>query len=195
MADSSTQSRDGERLVGSYVRANVLEPDEQIVWQGRPDPAVAGRTQSNMIMSGLGMLVFGSLFIAISLASDDRGWVAIAIPALGAVFVALGLWMISGSVHAAWLALNSYYFISDRRVVIVKAGRRPRIVTIGRGEISDFVIERQNLILRKSRTVLVTRGTRRTAARTEHVRSPRFYDGLWGIDDLAGAARAVEALL
>ena len=84
---------------------------------------------------------------------------------------------------------QTYYAITDRRILIVRAGRSITVDAIRASEISDYQREdftdgTSNIRLRHT-IVEGRRGRSRTTG---------FSDGLWGITDARAAAQAIEDL-
>ncbi|RVV98350.1 hypothetical protein EKE94_05340 [Mesobaculum littorinae] len=100
----------------------ILDPGEEILWQGRPDGAL-------VLSGGLGRSVFGLAFTAVSvlilreIAADGPPLAMLwALPFLG-----IGLYMLAG--RFAWDALrrrHTWYTLTDRRAFIATElfGRR-----------------------------------------------------------------------
>ena len=105
--------------------ANILDEDEQVLWQGRPAKPFVIRP------SDLALSLFGAVFLAfsvfwmamtLSMTGGDGGlWTLF--PLFGLPFVAVGLYMVAGRFfYDAWVRRRTVYTLTDRRAMIAKSG-------------------------------------------------------------------------
>ncbi len=190
--------RERDQKVLHYVQNSVLQPREKLVWKGRPNPLAAASV-------GLGLFFFGIFFFGFAIfwtagasaaawavrAADGQVFPLFAgvFPLFGVPFLAVGAWMVSGPVRNYLRAARSYYAITDKRILIITAGRGYTVRTIFADKINDY--ERTDNgdgsgSIRLKKTIINSgRGTRSSVV---------FADGLWGIADVKGAADAITAL-
>lgn len=102
--------------------APLLDPDEYILWQGRPDGGLHLKG-SNLLISGLGVgfIAFSFFWIAMAFSfpgtqSNPLGWL---FPMFGLPFVAVGLWLVFG-VHVVDVRKRrrSIYALTNKRALI-----------------------------------------------------------------------------
>lgn len=178
----SNQGRHFEAL--QYLETQVLLPGEKIVWKGRPDAKESAKV-------GLFKFFFGIFFFGFSIfwmyMAMDMGGGFFAL--FGIPFVAVGFWLVSGPARNYLKSARTYYAITDKRVIILTRGSGYSITTITPEEMTSF--QRTDLApgfgnIRLK--VTVHHGENGTSTTTE------FGDGLWGIQDVKGAADAVGKL-
>lgn len=171
-----------DQRILSYVHSDVLQPKEQLIWKGRPSPT------RSMAVAAL-KTIFGVFFfcgaVVMTVIANQHGMALFGVPLLLG-----GLWLVTVPVRLAMRARKTYYAITDKRVLIVKAGKRIKVITITSGDITDY--ERSD---RGDGTGDIR--LHRVAKKGPQVGSilvAEFEDGLWGVDDVKGAADAIAAL-
>ena len=191
-------NRERDQNVLQYVQNSVLQPREKLVWKGRPNPKKAASV-------GLGLFFFGIFFFGFAIfwtaGASAAAWAVTSaeghafplfagfFPLFGLPFLAVGAWMVSGPVRNYLRAARSYYAITDKRVLIITAGRNYKVNAVFADQINDY--ERADKgdgsgSIRLKKTIINSgRGTRSSVG---------FADGLWGIADVKGAADAIIAL-
>lgn len=174
---------DRDKVALDYVQNAILQPNENIVWKGRPNPLTCAAI-------GLFEFLFGVLFLAaaffIMVKASESG--AGAFLLFHVLPIAFGAWMVSTPARNYLRACQSYYAITNKRVLIITAGNTCKVNSIVAGEISDY--ERTDKSdssgsIRLRKTMRWNKGTQSSAS---------FADGLWGITDVKGAADAIAAL-
>ncbi len=179
---------DRDAAVLTYVENAVLNEGEEIVWRGRPSPGACARIQLSRTVAGVVFIIVGGAWTIFLI--NIQIWMAI--PGLvGLVFGA----KLSGHALANYLrAGRSYYAVTNKRILIITAGRSISVDSVTGSEI------------RKLRRVEKPDGAGNVSYRSttkvgrdhnDYIRtytSVGFKDGLWGVADVAGAARAIAAL-
>ncbi len=166
-----------------FLEGSVLRPGEAVAWKGRPDPRVAATAPSVVMPAvfGLPLLLFMGQVTLGALATSP------VVAFFGLPFAAGGAFLIARPLLFLRRARRSYYAITDRRVVVITAGRR--FEAASRPGIVEVIWRRRPF---------ATRGTirlgRDEALAADGFPLTRFDDALWGIEDLDGAKRAFEAL-
>ena len=178
----SRQNRDIEAL--HYLETQVLLPGEKIVWKGRPDARESAKV-------GLFRFFFGIFFFSFSLfwmymaTSMDGGLFAL----FGLPFVAVGFWLVSGPARNYLKSARTYYAITNQRVITLIRGKGYAINAITPDQMTDYKRTDQTAgfgSIRLKTTVHQDRNG--NSATTEYT------DGLWGIQDIKGAADAISKL-
>lgn len=168
--------------VQSYVENNVLTDGEEIAWQGRPDPMEAAKV-------GWLNALFGVLFLAFAVfwvvGASDSGWFAL----FGLPFVAVGLFMISRPARQYLNAGKTYYAVTNKRVLLLSAGKTFKVTSITPSEMTDY--EREDKVdgtgsIRLRKTI--------SHDREGPSSSVEPTDGLWGVADVKGASEAIARL-
>lgn len=180
LIDDVQQARD--RAILDYVQTAVLQPDEAIRWKGRPSPAACARLA--LVKSFFGLFFFGFACFWTFMASAGGLFALFGLP-----FIGVGGWLICLPLLHYRRAFHTYYAITDRRVLIVTARTRFRINAVVASEISDY--ERED---KGDGSGDIRLKTTLSRGRNGVTRSTEFADGLWGVDDVKGAADAIQAL-
>ncbi len=111
----------GPEQLQSYVRGNVLNPNEELLWQGRGKPPTTLKFRwlgERPQFIALGWI--GFLFAALAFALNAP--LAVTLP------VALvGLWFAGGALRDSKHLSRSFYFITDQRAFRVEVGQRVKI--------------------------------------------------------------------
>ena len=176
------QNRDAEAL--QYLETQVLLPGEKVVWKGRPDAMESAKVGPFKFFFGIAFFSF-SLFWMYMAASIDGGFFAL----FGLPFAAVGLWLVSGPARNYLKSARTYYAVTDRRVVILIRSSGYSISSITPDQMSYY--ERTDRSAGFGNIQLKTtahHGPDGTSITTE------FTDGLWGINDVKGAADAIGKL-
>ena len=178
----SGQNRDIEAL--QYLETQVLLPREKIVWKGRPDAVESAKV--GLLKFFFGVFFFGfSLFWMYMAASMDGGLFAL----FGLPFAAVGFWMVSGPARNYLKSARTYYAITDQRVIILTRGGGYSITTIPPDQMTDYKrTDRTSGFGNIQLKTTVHHGRNGASASTEYT------DGLWGINDIRGAAEAIGKL-
>ncbi|MCA9071931.1 MAG: hypothetical protein KDA84_23545 [Planctomycetaceae bacterium] len=105
-----------------------LRDGERLLWVGQPIPARYGR-------KGTPLMIFGGVFTAFSLfwivmaltiggfaGANGLGWIGLIFPLFGVPFVLVGAGMLSAPFWMKKLAAQTFYAITDRRVILWEAG-------------------------------------------------------------------------
>ncbi len=101
-------------MSGATGWQDILDPGEQIIWQGRPDGAVVLRAKNIML------LVFGLIFAGFALfwmvlAANAGGWFWM----FGLIHFSVGVGIIWSAVYwSAYRRRRSWYTLTDRRAFI-----------------------------------------------------------------------------
>lgn len=176
--------RDRDAEVLDYVERDVLQDRERIAWKGRPG---GGRPLALRLFEFLFSIVWLGFAIFWTVTASANGGL---FGLFGVPFIVIGVWALSRPLRENLRARRVYYAITDRRILIVTAGRRMRVNSITADAISDYErIDRGDgrgdIRLKKT----VSRGHRGAI----HF-ATEFDDGLWGVEDVKGAADAITAL-
>lgn len=181
-------SADRDAAVLAYVENAVLNEGEHLVWRGRPSPGACARID-------LSRSVFGVLFILVGGAwsiflINFVIWMAIP----GLVGVLLGARLSVHTLTNYLKAGRTYYAVTNKRILIITAGRSIKVDGVTGAEIKKLRrIEKQD----GTGNVSFRATTRVGRDQNDYIRtytSVGFKDGLWGVADVAGAARAIAAL-
>ena len=108
----------------------------------------------------------------------------------GLAIIGLGIWMLVTPLRAYYRASCTYYAITDRRVLIITAGRQFLAHAVYGHDITDF---RRIDGPDGGGSIQLTRTTKQTADGS--VASVTFDDGLWQIYDLPEAEAAIKSLM
>lgn len=159
-----------------------LEPNERLLWHGRPDT-------NRLVRRQYGWCFFAGAFFGLSLiwtwASWQRGTVVSIFS--GVLFAALGLAVVLGKAREILNARTIRYFVSDRRAVVL-VGRPGKVAEcFGPDEIGAISIRQVKDGLSD---VMFNRGPRLRGYRG--VTSDET--GFFGITDPGSARAALEAL-
>lgn len=179
----------------------LLEPGEQILWQGRPGTGIRW-AELRSVQSRIGL--FLTLFMLVWLAggtsmmdgAGDWAWLAIlVIGVIGAVMLAAGLYLLVGRlVWDAWRRRHGWYTLTDRAAFVATDLRGKRSLTrYGIDDMRGFKLEqrrngRGDLWFAQGRFDYTTRSSV-GAVRRQHVEYHRI-----GFVDIEDAAR-VYALM
>ncbi len=183
------------QVVLDYVDRQVLKPGETLLWKGRADPIRTAGIETRKFLTGLAGLAFG-LFWTYSLGGKGN-YAIFDVPVLticGAIILAISGWKTSGPIRTYLRASRTFYAITDKSIVIVTAGIGYTVKVLKAQDLTHY--ERidcsdggGSIRLRRSQD---TSGD--ASGKSEPVKTVSFDDGLWGIPDLKGAARAIAQL-
>lgn len=174
---------DRDQQAYSYLMNDVLHPGEALRWTGRPIPKLL--SSRNLVSAVFGVFFFGFAVSWTLTASQGGGFFWL----FGIPFLAAGAWILSKPYREFRGAHNLYYAISNHRVIMLSAGKSFEATSLYPADITTLRrTEHQD-------------GSGDLQLRTTIVRdddggktSVEFFDGLWGISDVRGAAEAVGAL-
>ena len=181
-----------DRQAETFIRNEVLEPGEKIAWRGRPGLERVARVGMPGRLIG-GLMLAGDVFLIV---------IAFAVPNMEVVLtplygIPLIVLAIAPGVPVALIFLTmssrrrargarTYYAITDRRVLIVEAGRSHKVTAYAANDIADVVCEDAE----DGSGDIRLRAPKRASGQSY----PDFKDGLWGVADVKGAADAVTVL-
>lgn len=96
---------------------DLLEPEEQILWQGRPEASFRiGRGGALISVFGLFVLGFAILWISLAARISTGSFIDLVFPLFGLPFVLAGLWMVVGvHVWSMFQRRYSFYTLTNRR--------------------------------------------------------------------------------
>lgn len=190
-----------DQRVLSHIRNEVLEPGEDLLWQGRPSVRAAVRIGFRWFAVGVWLILSVAAFFALLVVmgfvplilflmhEDTSPWFWVLWFGGFLYFLLYGLWGFTGPLRYARRARRTIYFITNQRVLIVTAGWRMR-VQVKAGE----DIGRYRRVSRKGGTTNIFFRTTRKRRNEFYTFVPRFVDGLWGIEDVKGAEAALLKL-
>lgn len=170
-----------------YLKNEVLQTGETLAWTGRPSPKDAALLAGMLptLLHGLGSVAFGIFWIFNSTGMDADWFGLVGIPIIG-----FGVWSLSEPARNFLRASQTYYAITNKRVLIVEAGNKIKVTSLVGSDItyyhrSDKGNGDGNLRLRR---------TIRSSGSGRLSKSIQFTDGLWGIADVKGAAEAITVV-
>ena len=166
-----------------YLHQQLLAPDEEVTWSGRPDPARCALREVPKLL--FGMFFFGFAVFWTVMAASAGLFALFGIP-----FLVIGALIVSSPIRAYFRAMRTYYAITNKRVVILTLGGRTESLSIAPQQIQGV----ERIDHRNGRASLRLRQTVGSDGRGGKMRTIQFADGLWGIDDAKGAADAIAAL-
>lgn len=188
----SNAGRDANVL--QHMQDSVLDSGEAIVWQGRPDPWRV------MFLDKL-QPAYGGFFVVFTTVWVVSAWSAFGIDrsnldGIGIIFLlvplyfyVIGLWMLSTPIRNMRKARRTYYAVTSRRVIILRWGARIRINDYTPTTISDY----EQTSRGEGRGDIRLRKTPMGAGFFFGL-SGSLSCGLWGTNDMQGAASAIAAL-
>lgn len=179
--------------VETYVRDQILRDGEEIVWRGRPDPALALKRALPRSAFGIVFLLFATFWTLG--AADTDGGLGLAI--LGLPFIGIGAWLSSAPIKRYARAKTMYYGVTDQRALIIELGKNTHAVSIEADEINDVLpVYRDDGSgdLRLRRAVVIRDQQPRRHHRRKKRHDAASEDGFWGTDDIAGAVEAIGHL-
>lgn len=173
-----------ERNVRTYVERDVLLPGERIRWSGRPSPIRAMRLTLRTVAISLAVGAFAIYWINFESQSVVFSLF------IGLFFVLPAVWSLTKPLKLYRRARRTFYFITDRRVLTVRAGRRIELVSltvrdIGRYVHTDHGDGTGDIFLDHSAP---------DETRDEVGLAAEFRDGLWGVEDCHAAVAAIAKL-
>jgi hypothetical protein len=112
----------------AYLEAVLLSelgPGERLLWAGQPGPGGLAKNTWPMALFAIPWTAFALTWVALALAGARAlGHVlAYAFPLFGVPHLAIGFWMLSGPLRARARARRTVYAVTDRRALILDAGR------------------------------------------------------------------------
>lgn len=176
------QKRD--RTVRNYVERDVLMPGERIRWSGQPSPVRAMRLAFRGVAISLAFAVI-ALFWARSESANLFFMIAIAL-----FFIVPAAWSLTKPIKLYWRARRTFYFITDKRVLTVKAGRRMELISLAAGDIGRYVHTDRG----DGTGDVFLDHSARDETRSETGTAAKFRDGLWGVKDCNAAVAAIAKL-
>ena len=167
-----------------FINRGVLNIDEKVVWSGRPSPKESALYN---IEDLIGFYCFFTIFIMYIIFSGESSNEIKAL-AGGLLLVVLGS-LFGIHLRRYLRALRTYYFITNCRVIILEDRTSYKITDIRAGEMQDYLRadKKHGCGNLRFRSIKVS-------TNLGWATSVRYIDGLWGIEDLDGAANAVWAL-
>jgi hypothetical protein len=187
--------------------AGLIDPDETILWQGRPDPRPhwAALSPQRMIL-GVVFTAFSLFWIAQAAAitrGGGMGGIAGLFPLFGLPFLAVGLYQLGG--HVLWDAFRrgrTWYTLTDRRAFVATdlpfRGKQLKSYPITRETVLTFDDAELASIGFAFEPVPMKRGTRMKMVGFERIPDGRSVYALirgvqgkierdWPLDDRTGA--------
>jgi hypothetical protein len=135
-------------LVNPEIQRTVqpeLEAGEQLLWAGQPKP-------SRLAFKSLGTFIFGIIWTAFcvnsAMSSINFGSVKEAGGMSGfdvffllfqGLFILIGLGMLASPLWVYLKAMRTYYAVTNKRILIVQAGRSRTVQSYSQGDIGDIV--------------------------------------------------------
>ena len=179
---------DSDAAVLAYVENAVLNEGEEIVWRGRPSPAASAKIQLSRTVSGVVFVIVGGAWTILLINIQ----LLMAIP--GMVGLIFGAKLSGHALVNCLKAGRTYYAVTNKRVLIITAGR-----SISVGSVTGAEIKKLRRVEKPDGTGSVSYRSTAKVGRdhNDYVRTYTtvgFKDGLWGVADVAGAARAIGAL-
>jgi hypothetical protein len=183
-----------------WFRTHVLWPAETLLWSGRPSIL-------RSLFFNFWFCICGAFLTALLVAFT---WMSggMTDPRLPEIVLALGsLWLLLSPLRYGWRAHRTAYFVTDKRVVILRKGLfRVRETVFLAGEISNFQLKRLTgnrgdirLRLSEAKAPNPYQDDKEKYLRGRaswHGSAPfvMYNDGLWGIDNVSVAAAAIRNL-
>jgi len=178
---------DRDAAILTYVENAVLNEGEKIVWRGRPSPGACARIDLSRTIFGVIFIIVGGAWTLLVI----NAHVLMTIPGVVGLFYGVRL-----SIHTLTYYLkagHTYYAVTNRRILIITAGRSISVDSVTGVEIKELRrLEKQDGTGTVTFRYKVTVGEDQYGVRK--FRSVGFKDGLWGVSDVAGAARAIAVL-
>lgn len=125
--------------------SNELLEGEELLWSGSPNPrgkSIVSPARVFLILglvyAPIGLLVFILgiiLWLAVPAASASGGFLGALIP--GGIFFVLGLVFLLIGIYGRFTKKNTFYAITDRRVIILRGGRYLHAISYGRRAITQ----------------------------------------------------------
>ncbi|WP_193140625.1 MULTISPECIES: aspartate carbamoyltransferase catalytic subunit [unclassified Meridianimarinicoccus] len=108
---------------------DILEPGEELLWQGQPDPRPDWRAQTlRETLFGLAVTVFSLFWMAKALGiGADASFMGLVFPLMGLPFLVMGLSRAGGKIAlGVWRRRHTWYSLTNRRAFIATnlLGRR-----------------------------------------------------------------------
>jgi hypothetical protein len=129
----------------SVVQPDV-EPGEQILWVGQPNPA-------RMAVKSIGGFLFGIVWTGFTVTflmfwMGDRGsskwpggiwgFEGLAFSLLMAPFLIIGLAMLASPLYSYLQGLRTFYAVTNKRILIVETGKSRKVQSYGQGDIGNL---------------------------------------------------------
>jgi hypothetical protein len=177
-----------ERLDPWTIASAQMAPGERLIWADGALPRTTRRRSTGFVVVGLGLAL-------VALYWTSQAWAAgLAVAWVGVPFTALGI----GFASAPWWRRRAplVYAVSDRRLLIIRAGPKSRVRSFGPADLQDLEIDERpdgsgDLIFRRE-TMLVPHPV---DDKTRNRALPRVRrTGFLGVPDVRRAAAAVRKL-
>lgn len=121
--------------------ARELEPNEQLLWSGQPDPKQLSRRAMPVLLFGIPFTAFavfwtlGAAGITSLVSSGFRGSGALGglglishiFPLFGIPFILVGLWMLSMPAREAKRGAQMLYAVTNRRALTIEGGSETKV--------------------------------------------------------------------
>src|SRR5947207_4024563 len=125
--------------------SNELLEGEQLLWSGSPGPGKSSVASPGRVFSILGLIYspIGLLFLIAGLvvtltAQGALNPLPLIFFIVGGVFFPLGLIFLGIGLFARFPSQDTFYAITDRRVIIVQGGRNVRVTSYGKRAITQL---------------------------------------------------------
>ena len=166
-----------------YLQRAILESGEKIVWKGKPEPGASVRMTWFELIFGLFFFGF-AVFWTVG-ATVTGGLFGV----FGIPFMAVGGWMLTKPIRTRRRARKTYYATTNRHVLIMKRDEGYRVDSVYAHKFNHFSRKDKgdgsgSIRFRKS----TVRG------RNSYYLITGFSDGLWGVQDVRGADRALSKM-
>lgn len=183
-----------DAALNAYLRTQLLQPGEKIIWTGRPNPGRAMLLGKLQTAYGAFFLIFttiwaGAVWGGFSADLSNFAGIGIIFVLVPIYFYAVSLWMLSTPLRNWRKARRTRYAVTEQRVIILRQGWRIRTNIFTPASITDYEqIEKigghGDIRLRKTQM----------GGGYFMGFSSSLSDGLWGISDVPGAAAAIAAM-
>ncbi len=171
------------------IAQSVLQPEERLLWSGRPDPRRFALQTLPIFILGVPWIAFAIYWIASALGfrmPDFSGENPLGFwPLFGLVFILMGLVLMALPGLAYRRANRTVYAITDRRCLIITAGDRTYVDAYGEEDIGSIRrIERRH----GTGDLVFTASASGAAKDVSRIRKAVFY-GIRGVSQAEETAR------
>jgi hypothetical protein len=137
MARIETQDQGSTALT---IAGKELAPGEKLVWADRPNAAGLARRAGPQFLMGIPFTAFALFWTwgASSATSRAPAGVGIFFPLWGLMFVAIGLWMLSTPLRAAFRAGSTIYAITSERLLIIEGAKSHRVTSFTPADVQQI---------------------------------------------------------